>query len=185
MSLLVAQQWQAQWQRACIANYELLERGRAMTYGEIAALTAKEDPTPEEWAIALMWMLDSYAVRRAKKAAKDLTACVRDLVPYQFDGEVHRIVGAAECCKRGYGACGDGSAIVAAVLVHRNDQGAFVPSKHQGNLCYETVDGIPQYAHARVFLDGIPVEPWPDQRRPEARGCTSFDDVSELLNALR
>lgn len=90
-------------------------------------------------------------------------------LPYQFDGPAHRISDVNESGARGYWACADGSAFAAAAFAL-----AGMPDVH---LCYETVQGLDGYAHARAVVGRRFVEPWPEHRRPEARSCSMLVDV--------
>jgi len=108
--------------------------------------------------------------------ARSLAAAIERAIPYRFEGAAHRIVDAEACVRRGYGACGDGAAIALAVLSF---------TEWRVSLCYETVPGHPDYAHTRVIVDGVPVEPWPSARDPRATGCTFTVDGLALLHAAR
>lgn len=101
-------------------------------------------------------------------ASRRVARFIRARVPYQFDGEAHVIADWDEVLQRGYGACADGSAIAAALFT--------LAGKRPG-LCHETVPAFATYAHARILIGRFAVEPWPEQRRPEAKECSTLVDV--------
>jgi hypothetical protein len=172
--------WKRSFAIATRRNQELLADARALTRWQIdrmLALAATRNDAGYAAALLSMMQLDHAAARRRPKAAaREAALVVRGNVPYRFEGDSHAIDALDVVLTRGWGACADGAAAVA---------GVFVGGHRRVQLCTETIPGVPQYAHARVMIDGVPVEPWPDKRRPEAHGCTTLDDVSDLLRALR
>lgn len=117
-------------------------------------------------------------------ASVELARAIRREMPYVFSGQRHEILSMDEAVKRGgSGACADGAAAAAAALIVASERGAG-RMLFQGQrtlplvtVCYETVKGVPQYGHARVVVLGHPVEPWPEVRRPEAKGCALMFEV--------
>jgi hypothetical protein len=115
---------------------------------------------------------------------RELSRAVRRAMPYVFKGPLdHVIVSLDDAHDRAWGACGDGAAVAAAALLAASARGfddVVIGGRRQRRrpqLCYETVEGVSRYAHARVMLQGEAVEPWPEVRRPEANGCTLLFDI--------
>lgn len=108
-------------------------------------------------------------------AAERLAALVSDEMDYNFFGPKRHVIESwVQCRKRGFGACADAAAALGAGLV------LCQPSRSV-QLCYEDPpDAPPDYAHCRVVLDGVPVEPFP-QARLEATSCSAIVDLRPLL----
>jgi hypothetical protein len=112
------------------------------------------------------------AARRAW-GLRDAVAWVRTRIPYRYDGPwAHRIVSLAGVELRGYGACGDGAALIAAVGLLRNLEGL--------SLCIEQLPNVAQYGHVRIVHRHDALEPWPE-RRWEVPACSGLVDVRELV----
>lgn len=132
-------------------------------------------PESERARETMRELLVAAGKRRDTFAARRMAATLRERIPYRYDGDArHRIASLDDVHARNFGACADGAAAVAAAVL-------LTQGLHEGHLCCETVEGEPQYSHARVYVDAAVVEPWPEFRRPEANGCTLFVDVLELL----
>ena len=101
-------------------------------------------------------------------APQVLTAWVRRL-PYRFDGERHRIASLRTCFRRGYGACADAAALVAAVAKLNGEDAA---------VCYERVDSLPDYAHVRAVWRGWACDPWPER-------SFAVDECALVIRVLR
>lgn len=140
--------WLRQWVNACKSNLD----------SDLARqLAAYQSPAD--------------VVTRAKAAA--ITFRMR--VPYRFDqASPASIESLAVCEQRGFGACGDGSAFVAAVALLVGDPRASV------RLCYETHPSSRGYAHAAVDVAGIRADPYADASLSVPR-CTASIEVRELL----
>jgi hypothetical protein len=74
------------------------------------------------------------------------------LLPYRFRPP-QKILDLEACRRRGYGACGDASAAVAAAVLMVGG----VPV-----LCYEVTPTVDGYAHVRIDVDGTFVDAFPD-----------------------
>lgn len=98
---------------------------------------------------------------------------VRETLPYRFDGpdSAPPVVSYAAALARGFGACGEGSAVVAA---------AAHLAGVRATLCYERAAAVERYAHVVVVVDGTRVDPWPHVALAVSR-CTDTHDVEELL----
>jgi hypothetical protein len=141
------------------------------------AVAANLAPSSARAQETMRELLDAANRRRDSRVASRMAATLRERIPYRYDGDArHRIASLDDVHARNFGACADGAAAVAAALI-------LTGGLHRGHLCCETVEGEPQYSHARVYVDAAVVEPWPEFRRPEANGCTLFVDVLELLPA--
>lgn len=88
-------------------------------------------------------------------AAQSCADWLRVTLPYRFDGPAHRILTRRECAARGYGACGDAVAAIAATLLHTRAESV--------SVAYEAHQALEGYAHVRVVLGRVPVDPWPEQ----------------------
>jgi hypothetical protein len=121
---------------------------------------------PRVVALARGWPF--FATRRVARF-------IRARIPYEFHGEDHVVADWNDCLERGYGACADGSAIAAALF--------YLAGARRLHFCYEKVPAFRTYAHARMVVSGRFVEPWPEQRRPEARECSTLVDVLAVLHA--
>lgn len=86
-------------------------------------------------------------------AASSTADWLRLVLPYRFDGASHRILSLPEALQRGYGACGDATAAIAAVLLHRG-RGA--------DVAYEASETLDGYAHVRVVMGSVPVDAYPE-----------------------
>ncbi|MCC7108008.1 MAG: hypothetical protein IT382_01860 [Deltaproteobacteria bacterium] len=86
-------------------------------------------------------------------AAETAAAYVRTALPYRFDGQAHRILDLPAAKARGYGACGDATAAVAAVLLMRGS----VPI-----LAYEATETLDGYAHVRIAMGRLFVDAYPE-----------------------
>lgn len=115
----------------------------------------------------------SGVVVDAVDAARAAALHVRSVLPYRFTG-VERILELRQALRRGYGACGDATAAVAA---------AVLMSGGECDVCYELArcaDGsepIPGYAHVRVVVGGSAVDAYPDESL-EVDGCAGRVGVS-------
>lgn len=78
---------------------------------------------------------------------------VRQVLPYRFDGPRHRILELVAARRRGYGACGDATAAIAAALLMRGKS---------ASVCYESTHTVPGYAHVRIVVDGVVADAYPD-----------------------
>jgi hypothetical protein len=104
---------------------------------------------------------------------RDAVAWVRAWIPYGYDGgRHHRVMPLEECLQRGYGACADGAAVLAAVGV--------VAGVLSLRLCIEGNPSDASYSHVRMFAGDEPCEPWPE-RRWETPSCTGLWDLRALL----
>lgn len=109
----------------------------------------------------------------SRTGLRDVVAWVRKNVPYRYDGPWgHRIGSLSVVEQRGYGACGDGAAIVGAVGILRGIKPL--------SLCIEAHPNLPLYGHVRIVHRGSPLEPWPEMRW-EVPACSGLVDVQELL----
>lgn len=86
-------------------------------------------------------------------AATSTAGWLRLTLPYRFDGADHRILSLPEARRRGYGACGDATAAIAAVLLHRGEP---------ASIAYEASETLDGYAHVRVVLGRVPVDAYPE-----------------------
>lgn len=168
----MTEDWRPSWFAAARANRALLEDSLTLTAGELLAAAAV---TATGRAALLLRTLfgEAQKPRREERAARNVAQLLREALPYHFD-HGQAIVTVEDAMRRGYWACADTAAAAAA---------AFVGCRWHLSLCTETVGGIPDYAHTRLFVARAVVEPWPEARRPEARGCTLLDDVSAQLLA--
>ena len=99
------------------------------------------------------------------RAAAELAARVwREHVPYRFEGDSHPIVDFRRCRRRGWGACADAVAWVAAAAKYAGgrDVGA----------CYETHPSDPDYAHVSAIVEGLSLDPLPEYAY-HVRGCSA------------
>lgn len=148
--------WQREWTDALADNLENLEL-------RVIATTALPQPFNDvrvrAWAAA--WW-------------------TRQVLPYDFDpGRNDRVLSLVAARRRGYGACADGSASVAAA--------ALLARAHEVDLCYEVLPrctGDNTYAHARVVVDGDGVDPYPRASYDVAR-CAERLPARELLACRR
>jgi hypothetical protein len=116
--------------------------------------------------------LVELARRAGSPAQKALAAAlhVRRTLPYRFDRSPILSLRAAQ--KRGFGACGDGTAAVAAVVILAGG----VPT-----LCYEEIGpSDPHYAHVRLIADGVGADAYPDASW-NVNACSVRRDVRELV----
>lgn len=89
---------------------------------------------------------------RGAPAPREAVRVWRALVPYRYDADAHRIASFHGCMLRGYGACADSSAFIAAAAIARG-----LSSSHR--LCIQQGPGI---YHARIVDDNArPLDPSP------------------------
>lgn len=94
---------------------------------------------------------------RAPSTAVAANVCadwLRQALPYHFDGATHRILSLREAQARGYGACGDATAAIAAML--------FLRSVAVVAIAYETTAALDGYAHVRVALGRTFIDAYPE-----------------------
>lgn len=87
------------------------------------------------------------------QAAQNCADWIRTVLPYRFDGRGHRILELAAARRRGYGACGDATAAIAAVLMMRGS----VPV-----VAYEATETLDGYAHVRIAMGRLFVDAFPE-----------------------
>lgn len=111
----------------------------------------------------------SLALRGAWRA---LARSVAADVPYGYDGpHAHRVASWSTCRERGFASCADAAALILALLI--------ASGRDDVALCIETVDALPDYAHARILVGGVAVEPYPSKRWEAA--CTVIEDAVALV----
>jgi len=98
---------------------------------------------------------------------------VRRVLPYAF-GAAQRILALRSARRRGYGACGDGTAALAAVCAL-----AGVPTSA---LCYEREETLRGYAHVRILVGDVVGDAFRD-RRVEVDRCSAVIDLDRLMGA--
>lgn len=147
-------EWLEQWIAACDANLD--------------------DPLIR--ALARETIAKPFDAVVDKVRAEAAALAVRRLLPYRFTGR-DRIVSLREARARGFGACGDGSAAVAAVALLSSSSSVV-------HLCYELSPSRRSYAHVAVDVDGFRADPYPDASLSVTR-CAVVDDVRELVKRWR
>lgn len=141
--------WLQQWVAACQANIRSAEMDALFAAGGRADV-----------------------VTMAKAAA----VFVRAALPYRFDPHAHKRIEALGAARRqGFGACGEGSAFVAAAALR-----ADVAGTARVSLCYEQHPSSATYAHVAVDVGPHRVDPYPDASL-RVSSCSSARDVRELL----
>lgn len=86
-------------------------------------------------------------------AAMRAAQLVRALLPYRFDGARHRILELSAARRRGWGACGDAVAAIAAVLLARG---------RTATVCYEQSEAVTGYAHVRIAIGRVFADAFPE-----------------------
>lgn len=104
-------------------------------------------------------------------AAPDRAAEVwKASVPYSFRGaRGHRIKSFDECIRRGYGACGDACAFVGAA--------GFLAGRDV-ELCVEGVEGLKDYRHVRLIVDGHTLDPTAKYALPATHFDPQYTDMT-------
>jgi len=102
-----------------------------------------------------------------------ITSWWRQWMPYRFQPD-QAIVSRGECIARGYGACGDAAADIAATA----DRAGL-----QALICIEAPPSLPGYAHARVVVGGRTYDPYAD-RRPAGLppSCALYLVASDMVH---
>jgi len=116
----------------------------------------------ELWAIADAHRGDVLA------AAEACALHVRTVLGYRFEGAKHRILELEACRRRGFGACGDACAAIAAVVLMLDGE---------CSLCYEQTRTLNSYAHVRMFVNGAYVDAFPDASL-EVDRCAATEKVT-------
>jgi hypothetical protein len=96
------------------------------------------------------WWRDGIELVELAEAAAKL---VRQTCKYRFEGQRHRVLELAACRRRGWAACADGSAAIAAVLLMAGAGCA---------ICYERACPADGYAHVRVAIGSHFVDAFPE-----------------------
>ena len=146
--------WLEQWREAFLENLE----------------------DPALLAIARAPVEPPFDVIRPAVIAESAALFVRRVLPYRFTGQ-EEIVSLRRARARGHGACGDGSAAVAAV-------GVLCDARGHVNRCYELHPTNRSYAHVAIDVDGVRADPYPDASLEVPR-CAVSDDVRELWSTWR
>lgn len=89
-------------------------------------------------------------------------------LPYRFAGQDHRVYELEAARRRGWGACADASAAIAAAVLMVRGTCA---------ICYERTPVLDTYAHARVSIGDTFVDAFPEQSL-EVEACTALLPVT-------
>lgn len=89
-------------------------------------------------------------------------------LPYRFEGQRHRVFDLEAAQRRGYGACADASAAIAA---------AVLMAAGECSICYERSPSLDAYAHVRVSIGDAFVDAFPEQSL-EVDACTALIEVT-------
>lgn len=95
----------------------------------------------------------------------------RSGIPYRFLGERSKTDDLQGCRRRGYAACADAAAAIAAACIVEG-----VPAK----LCVEAPIDLPHYVHVRVIVDGVALDPYRAFRAAVPASCEWLVDVQAL-----
>lgn len=94
------------------------------------------------------------SIPTSRVAIAEAAALLVRAIPYRFDGPTHRILDLPAARRRGYAACGDAAAAIAAAL--------FLQSIEDVTVCYEATEAVSGYAHVRIAIGGAFVDPYPE-----------------------
>jgi hypothetical protein len=125
------------------------------------------DPQLREFAHAQTSNLDA-----ARLAAEH----IRRVLPYRFLGEGHRTLELAAARRRGFGACSDATAALAAVMLWRTSE-ALVCYENAAVLYHSPVrlsEALRGYAHVRLSLGRDFVDAYPDASLEASRCALLF-----------
>lgn len=100
-------------------------------------------------------------------------ALVRRALPYRFVDD-QRILSLHAAVDRGWGACGDATAALAAVAV--------VAGAHTVALCYEDTVTERGYAHVRILADDVVGDAYRDQRL-DVQACSHVITIDRLMGS--
>lgn len=92
-------------------------------------------------------------------------------IPYRFVGERSKTDDLQGCRRRGYAACADAAAAIAAACITEN-----TPAK----LCVEAPLHMPHYVHVRVIVEGVALDPYRAFRASVPASCEWLVDVQAL-----
>lgn len=107
----------------------------------------------------------------------DASAALVDLLPYRFDGPAHSIAGFDVCRRRGWAACADAAAILAAVgIACRRLDKSWV-------WAVEAPQRLPSYSHLRLIGGGSVYDPYGRHALMGHRPSVEF--VCPVLRSLR
>lgn len=139
----------------------------------------------------MTWWDDMRAAARENAADEDVFRTFHDVpwqglsvailarVPYRFEGgERTPIRPWFVCLRRGHAACGDAAALVAAVAGMRGEI-------DRCTLLFEDIEDDPSYAHVRTEIDGVIVDPYPEQSYADGRPRLRLPARSLLDRTLR
>lgn len=99
-------------------------------------------------------------------------------IPYRFLGDRHPIVSLDAARSRGWAACADAAAAIAAAAYA-------YPWSRRAVLCVESPPDVEGYSHVRVILDGIYYDPYEAYRADVPPSCEWSLPVAQLLELHR